>query len=472
MPWNPRHLSLRGKLGLLVSVALGVVVATVLVAFPGRMETLARGSADDRARTLTVVLAKALAPAIDFDDAESAQELLSSLHTTPDVTYAAIMRGDRRWAGWGSRPPSLGEAGGQPRTIDRDGVLHAFLKLSQGERAGHQAGTLHIGFDLRKLESDLQSNVIFVVAVSSLVFLVALVLSLWLGTYLVRPIQTMTALAQRISEGDLTHGDISLDRSDEVGQMAAAFDKMVKAQRSVLKRVAQTAIEIHSAAMQIHAAAQEQEAAGTEQAAAVEEVARTMQSLLEAAGHIAETSRGVLDNAERTRETTDLTAGKIAELSSHTSRIAEILEVIRDIADRSDLLALNASLEATRAGDAGRTFALVAAEMRRLAERVTASVEDVKTLVADVRASSSSTIVATEENRKLVESTTDSARQITLVTQQQRTGTEQVSASMRDFSKIIAQAVASTQQTRQAAEDLREQARQLSEIVAPFRIGS
>jgi methyl-accepting chemotaxis protein len=195
-----------------------------------------------------------------------------------------------------------------------------------------------------------------------------------------------------------------------------------------------------------------------------------MQSLLEAAGHIAESARGVLANAEQTRETTDATAAKIAELSGHTNRIAEILEVIREIADKSDLLALNASLEATRAGEAGRSFSLVAAEMRRLAERVTASVQDVKSLVADVRASGTSTVEAMEQSIALALGTTESARQITMVTQQQRTGTEQVSQSMRQFSQVLRQSVMATQQTRSSAEDMKRLADRLQELVGSFRV--
>src|SRR5205823_4647601 len=95
---------------------------------------------------------------------------------------------------------------------------------------------------------------------------------------------------------------------------------------------------------------------------------------------------------------------------------------------------LNASIEASRAGEAGRSFSIVAAEMRRLAERVTASVQDVKSLVDDIRSYGSATVTATEEGRKLAEGTTDSARQISMVTQQQRTGTEQVTESMKDIS--------------------------------------
>jgi methyl-accepting chemotaxis protein len=197
---------------------------------------------------------------------------------------------------------------------------------------------------------------------------------------------------------------------------------------------------------------------------------RTMESLLAAATHVTDSTTGVLTKAEGTRETTTRTAERIAELAAHAGRIGEILDVIREIADRSDLLALNASLEGTRAGDAGRGFALVAGEMRKLAERVTASVHDIKDLVGDVRASVSATAIAIEESSKLADGTTESARQINLVTQQQRSGTEQAGHSMRDVASMVTQSLAATQQIRSLAEDLKAQADNLTALVARFRL--
>ena len=180
--------------------------------------------------------------------------------------------------------------------------------------------------------------------------------------------------------------------------------------------------------------------------------------------------QGVFSNAERALENTDVMVKRIGELSSHAGRIGEILEVIRDIADRSDLLALNGSLEASRAGEGGRGFALVAGEMRRLAERVTASVGDVKKLVSDIRDSGSSTVMATEESKKLAEGTTEAARQITFVTRQQRSGTEQVSHSVKDVAEIIMQAACATSQTRESAEGLKLQADRLADLVRRFHV--
>jgi methyl-accepting chemotaxis protein len=200
------------------------------------------------------------------------------------------------------------------------------------------------------------------------------------------------------------------------------------------------------------------------------QVSGTVQSLLDSASNIADSAQGVLGNAERTKETTESSARRINELSTHTNRIAELLEVIRDIADRSDLLALNASLEATRAGEAGRGFTMVAGEMRRLAERVTASVEDVKTLLVDVRTSGTSSVQATEEGRKLAESTTESARQITLVTQRQRSATQEVSQTMSQISKVLTSSLVTMQQTRSSAELLMGQSAELERVIGRFKV--
>jgi methyl-accepting chemotaxis protein len=280
-------------------------------------------------------------------------------------------------------------------------------------------------------------------------------------------IDQLRLLALRTNEVSQGALDVEFEARGDLGQ---AFRSQVASLREIVGHIAQSAAQLAGAASEMYAAAQEQEAAAQQQSVGVEEVSRTMESLLVAATHVTESTINVLNRAERTRETTSRTAERITDLSAHANRIGEILDTIREIADRSDLLALNASLEGTRAGEAGRGFALVAAEMRKLAERVTASVFDIKKLVSDVRASVSSTVLATEESSRLAEGTTESARQINLVTQQQRSGTEQAGQSMRDVASMITQSLAATQQVRSLAEDLKAQADNLNTLVARFRL--
>ena len=269
--------------------------------------------------------------------------------------------------------------------------------------------------------------------------------------------------------GALAKGDLEIKLSGE-GDVATAFRAMIESLGRIVRQIHETSVLLAAAAPEIYAASQEQEAAAASQSTAMAEIRQTMESLFEAAAHVAESVRGVLSNAERTLETTDRMVLRIGDLTNHAGRIGEILETIRDISDRSDLLALNGALEASRAGEAGRGFGLVAAEMRRLAERVMSSVHDVRSLVGDIRASGSSTMMATEDSKKLAASTTDAARQITMVTQQQRSGTEQVLQSVREIAETLAQSVAAMAQSRASAEQLKSQADKLSSLVRAFRI--
>lgn len=269
--------------------------------------------------------------------------------------------------------------------------------------------------------------------------------------------------------GALSKGDLEIRLAGE-GDVATAFRAMIESLGRIVRQIHETSVLLAAAATEIYAASQEQEAAAASQSTAMVEIRQTMESLFEAAAHVSESVRGVLSNAERTLETTDRMVVRIGDLTNHAGRIGEILETIRDISDRSDLLALNGALEASRAGEAGRGFGLVAAEMRRLAERVMSSTHDVRSLVGDIRASGSSTMMATEDSKKLAASTTDAARQITLVTQQQRSGTEQVLQSVREIAETLTQSVAAMAQTRASAEQLKSQADKLSSLVRAFRI--
>jgi methyl-accepting chemotaxis protein len=329
-----------------------------------------------------------------------------------------------------------------------------------------------------------------------------------LGRAVSRPIGKLTAISRRIVEqGDLKEiGTVPVATNDEIGvltdrvndvldlmrdvsvaahaiakgdlravvdgscELPDSFRGMLESLRGMVQQIRETSVDLASAAAEIFAASQEQEAAAASQSSAMVEISRTMDSLSDSAAHVSDAVQGVLGNAERTLHNTDDMVRRIGELTGHANRFGEILEVIRDIADRSDLLALNGSLEASHAGEGGRGFALVASEMRRLAERVTASVSDVKKLVSDIRDSGSSTVMATEESKKLAEGTTDAARQITFVTQQQRSGTEQVSQSIKGIADVVSQAVSATSQTRTSAQGLKTQADRLSALVKRFEL--
>ena len=171
--------------------------------------------------------------------------------------------------------------------------------------------------------------------------------------------------------------------------------------------------------------------------------------------------RGLLASVERITDNARIVYDAMTRLGRRVERIGTVVEVIDEIADRSDLLALNAALEGAKAGEAGRGFSIVAAEMRRLAENVLASTKEIKGLIGEIREASDSAIDASHKNRSAaddgnkqgqsamasvqeivagVQETNDAARVIHLATQQQRTATEQVVQSMSEVEIATRQA--------------------------------
>ena len=282
---------------------------------------------------------------------------------------------------------------------------------------------------------------------------------------MVKNLRDLSERAKGIAKGDLTHF------SEQDGDLNSSFNAMVRSLREVVEQITQTAMRISTSAEEILAVLREQELSASHQASGVEETQRTMETLLSSAKRIAESAQTVFKSAERTQANNRIISDRASELKSHTERIGEILESIKAIADRSDLLALNASLEGLRAGEAGKGFTLVANEMRRLAENVKGSVGDIKELLSDIRESALSSVMAIEEGTRLSERTTDSALKITLITQQQQSGTEQVTQSMEELSHLINQGLAGTRQVTMASSELADLSDDLRQLVDAFSTG-
>jgi methyl-accepting chemotaxis protein len=273
----------------------------------------------------------------------------------------------------------------------------------------------------------------------------------------------LTVAAAAVAKGDLRvdiHG---------IGDLPDALRGMLAQLNEVVEQIRSTSLELASAAAEIHAIIGEQEQAIGQQSQRVLAVSDTIATLAESAEDISNTSTEVLDNAEHALSTTDAMIEKINLLTKQAGNVRELLQLIHEVADRSDLLALNGALEATRAGEAGRGFALVASEMRRLAERVTGTVDDVRERLADIEAAGASTVQATANSRRLADSTATAARKISMVTRRQSEETEQVSHKVFEVAEGMIASVEATKQTLSAADGLRVQAAELERLTRQFK---
>ncbi|HKD42619.1 MAG TPA: methyl-accepting chemotaxis protein [Myxococcaceae bacterium] len=322
--------------------------------------------------------------------------------------------------------------------------------------------------------------------------------------------QAVSALAALVREGDLLRWNGST-ADPQLRPLLDGFGKVIETLRIFVREMNGAALRLSSSANEVLAASTQHEASSSEQAAAIHETTATMEELKHASAQIAENAGSVARVAEETlgaarsgrgaigefiqamqqiRNDGVAVADSIAKLSKRVERIGTVVEVIDEIADRSDLLALNAALEGSRAGEAGKGFSIVAAEMRRLAENVLDSTKEIKNLITEIREATAAAAgaaeaskVATQSGEKLgavaaqavegilagVQETSDAARVINLATQQQRTATEQVVSSMGEIEDVTRQTTQASKQATGAAAELTQLASRLAELIRRFK---
>jgi methyl-accepting chemotaxis protein len=278
-------------------------------------------------------------------------------------------------------------------------------------------------------------------------------------------LRQLQVTAVRVANGDLTTGTIEGE-----GELFAAFRNMIENLRQLAGRIGKSSNSVATAAAGMFASVREQEASATQQNAALEEIRRTVEALASSAEHVAEDAAMVREMAQRSLSSTQHTAEQTRLVSSHSSRIGEILSLIQDIADKSDLLALNAALEGTKAGEVGRGFSLVAAEMRRLSEHVMDSVRDIRKLVADMHQASHASVAATEEGTKLARETAAAAAKISDAVARQREGTSQVKTAIVEIVGAVNDSLTGSNDSTRNGESLLQLSHELKLAAKKFRV--
>jgi methyl-accepting chemotaxis protein len=411
-----RALGLRSRLVLAISLLIAALATFIGVYFLNRQEMAANDALEKRALGVCGILAKVIAPTLDFDDARGAATQLEALRGHPDLNYVVVLKASGAiFARQGNARigSELLEPVSSDTVTEAGDLLHVRVPLRS--KSG-QVGTLVAGFSRNSIRDSGLSSQHTALMMSGMIFLCGLAVAWVLSGSVARPLASASRHLTVLSE-------------NLVGMVQA------------------------------------QEAASQQQAAGIEETRRTMDMMLGAAQQIADSSRAVLGNAERTVKGNQNVAHRIEDLNAHAEKVAEILATIMQVADRTDLLALNAALEGTKAGEAGRGFTLVAGEMRRLAESVMESVAGIRRLLNDVRGASLSAVQAGREGISLSEETTRSAGEIALVTQQQRQATEQVGRNMDDMARAVGNTMSNTRRAALTAGEMADMAAALAGLI-------
>ncbi|HEY0094105.1 MAG TPA: methyl-accepting chemotaxis protein [Archangium sp.] len=341
---------------------------------------------------------------------------------------------------------------------------------------------------------------------------VGLFITFFIGRAIAEPVTRMTQAAREVSQGDLSLSEMDVASAGEVRMMAHSFNEMLGTLRGTVSELLARLEQLSSASRGLTGASADQEHVISQQAAYAQQIAATFEELSRTAEQISSSTEVVESSARRTHEAVAEAMAVVAQvvagindirmeskgvadaivgLNQDLQQVSKIAQVINQVAERSDLLALNAALEGTKAGEVGRGFSLVAAEMRKLAENVSASARDIARIVEKVQDSGNEAAtkarvgMATSDRgvevaeqasavfQRIVElarGTSEAARQITIATRQQRQSSEQAVQGARNVAELVKQGVDATGRTTRIAQDLQHVAASLTVLTSKFKV--